>query len=430
MYEVRFDSLPNGMMVYYLPTEDTTSNVSGVGFRAGSIYDPPNKKGLAHVVEHASCRITRKCPNPYQLELGLRRYLGKMDSGGYNIRTDHTSVYYGHDNLRARKGMYAAFDFMASFVHPRHAILDSEGMHQVEVPAVKNEYHLTGTDLPPAVIDELLYKALYTTNPVHWRVDGELEHVHSFTTKDARRFVRRYYVPKNSFMIMLGPKPSLVKELAAQYFGDWTSPTSTPCLDYDHSDDIPQLPGIRKVYQYRDIHQYHLGMAWPTEAYDTPDAEAIDVLAHILDTRAWRVREGNTDPNAGAYRAPVDAARTMVHGAIMFWCATRSKKYVAAAERILLEAITSLRENLPTQEEFDVAVANLTDGYKEAFKTSPGILAEMIINATTNGDPELKGIMEFRQRLRRVTRRKVRDMANKYLDPHAYVRAVVGPENA
>lgn len=430
MYEVRSDSLPNGMMLYYLPTEDTTSNVSGVGFRAGSIYDPSHKKGLAHAVEHARCRITRKCLDPYDLELGLRRHLGRPDTGSYNIRTDHTSVFYGHDNLITRKGMYTVFGTMASFAHPRHAILDPKGMHLVELPAVRNEYYQTGTDVAPAVVDELLYRALYTTNPVHWRVDGELERVRSFTTEDAQRFVRRYYVPKNGFVIMLGPKPSLVKELAAQYFGDWNSPTSTPCLDYDHADDIPKLSGIRNIYEYRDIHQYHLGMAWPTETYNSPDAEAIDVLAYILDTRAWKVREGNTDPDAGAYRAPVDAERTMVHGMITFWCPTVSKKYVGELERVLLEAITSLREKLPTRAEFDVAVANLTNDYKVAFKTSPGILAEMIIGATTNGDPELKGIREFRQRLRRVTRHKVRDMANKYLDPRAYVRAIVGPGHA
>jgi predicted Zn-dependent peptidase len=54
----------------------------------------------------------------------------------------------------------------------------------------------------------------------------------------------------------------------------------------------------------------------------------------------------------------------------------------------------------------------------------------MIIEATANGDPELKGIMEFRARLDRVTRHKIRYVANKYLTPNAYVRAVVGPQRA
>jgi predicted Zn-dependent peptidase len=429
MYQVKFDSLPNGMMLYYLPDGDTT-NASGVGFRAGSIYDPLNKKGLAHVVEHARCRITKKCCDPYEVELRLRRRLGGQDSGAWNIRTDFASVFYGHDNLLGRNDMYDVFDVMASFVHPGSGVLDEVGMHNVEVPAVTNEYHLYGTDSPPAVIDELLYGKLYTTNPVRWRVDGTLDHVHSFTIHDARKFVRRYYVPSNAFMIMLGPKPSVVRELAERYFGNWKTPTSVPVLDYDHNDDVPTLSDIQRVYACRNINQYHLGMVWPTETCNSPDAEAIDVLANILETRAWKVREGNTDRNAGAYRAPVYTQRTMVHGTITFWFATTSRKYVATAENIILEEIASLCEDLPTQAEFDTAVANLLQAYKEAFKTMPGALVEMIIEATANGDTELRGIMEFRERLRRVTRRKVRDMANKYLKPNAYVRAVVGPKPA
>jgi zinc protease len=325
-YEVRGDALPNGMLYYYLPAEDRYSNVSGVGLRAGSIYDPPGKKGLAHGVEHFRCRITEKCKDPYQLELSLRRHLGGPDSGGYNIRTDHTSVVYGHGNLLRRNSMYAVFDIMASFVQPEHAILDEVGMHTVEIPAITNEYHLHGTDYAPAVIDELLYETLYTTNPVRWRVDGLLEHIRSFTIEDAKRFVRRYYVPNNAFLIMLGPKYSVVKDIAERYFGDWKAPKSVPVLDYNHSDDIPVLSGIKNAYRYKNIRQYHLGMAWPTETYKTPDAEAIDILARILETRAWKVREGNTDPTAGAYRASFDAPHNMVHGMIAFWCATMSRK--------------------------------------------------------------------------------------------------------
>jgi predicted Zn-dependent peptidase len=426
LYEVRVDALSNGMLYYYLPVEDTTTNISGSGFLAGSSYDPLQKKGLAHAVEHIRCRISRKYPDPHDLELQLKRYLGGHESGAWNIRTDLMSVLYGHGNLLTRKAMYAVFDIMASFVHPGQAILDELGMRNVEIPAVKNEYYQYGDDHPPAVIDGLLYSQLYTTNPAHWRVDGLFEHVHSFTIEDAKRFVRRYYVPNNAFMIMLGPKYTVVREFAERYFGDWKAPKSVPVLDYDRNDDVPVLSGIRRAYEYRNIKQYHFGMAWPTETYHTPDAEAIDVLANILETRAWRLREGNIDPDAGAYRASFGAVRNMTHGMIWFWFATISRKYVATAENIILEEIASLSEKLPSQKEFDVAIANLLTEYREAFKTTPDMLAELVIEGAANGDPELKGVREFRDRLRRVTRHKVREMARKYLTPHAYVRVVVG----
>jgi predicted Zn-dependent peptidase len=426
MNQVKIYPVSNGMMLYYFP-DALSTNVSGIGFGAGSIYDPLGKKGLAHAVEHGMCRVSRKYPDPYKTELALRQYLGRPDRGSWMIRTDHTSVFYGHGNLLRRKHMYAVFDIMESFVHSAYRVLDAEGMQNVEIPAVRNEYCLSGTDWAPAVVGELLYRGLYTTNPVHWRIDGEFDQVSAVTPQDAEKFVRRFYVPKNAFMIMIGPDADLVKALAERYFRDWTSPATVPVLDYDHSDDIPKLPGVLSSYTARDIKQYHLGMAWPTEVYDSPDGEAIDVLANILETRAWRVREGNTDPEAGAYRVPVETERTMVHGMMSFWAATLSRDYVGKAEKIVLAEIADLRENLSSNEEFDGAVANLRDGYMDAFLSSPGNLAEMIINAATNGDPELNGVYGFRDRLHRVTRRKVREAANKYLATDAYVRAVVGP---
>ena len=429
MYQIRSYVLSNGMMLYCLPTEDRTSNVSGIGFRAGSIYDPLGKKGLAHVVEHSISRMSRKNPDSWDQLLKLLRYLGES-STGWKIETDYTSVFYGHENLSRRRDMYDGFDVLALFVHPKTRVIDSVGMRDVELAAVSNEYYQFGTDVPTMVIDDLLYGALYTTNPIRWRIDGTLEQVRAFDARDARRFVERYYVPRNGFVVMLGPAPDKAKEIANQHFGDWKTPTGVPVFDYDHSDDVPELSGIKSVFASRDIHQYYLGMAWPTETYATEDGVAIDLLARILRTRIRRIREENTDPDAGAYRMPVDAVRTMVHG--MFSCefATTSREYVGRGEEIILEEVTKLCEDLPPRAEFEVAAANARAEYEEAFKTAPGTLADMIVEAATNGDPELVGIHNFRANLKKVTRHKVRDMAKKYLKKKAYVRAVVGPGRA
>ena len=50
MWQVQVIPLDNGMKLYCHPG---TANVSGIGFAAGSIYDPKGKVGLAHYIEHA-----------------------------------------------------------------------------------------------------------------------------------------------------------------------------------------------------------------------------------------------------------------------------------------------------------------------------------------------------------------------------------------
>jgi predicted Zn-dependent peptidase len=428
MYQIKCHPMANGMNRYYLPVGDPTTNIFIVGFRAGSIYDPPEKKGLAHAVEHSICRVHRRCEDPHRIDLALRRHLGGPDEG-YKIFTSHSAVAYGHANLVSRAGMYAMAELFSAFVHPYSRIVDKNGIEGIESAAIRNEFHLYGTDYAPAVVDELLYKTLYTTNPVKWRIDGLLDHIRSFTHKDGQRFAHRYYVPRNAFVLVLGPKKEIAVELTERHFGGWNTPTSVPILDYDHSDDVPELAGIRSVFEQRNINQYHFGMAWPTEVYDTEDDMAIDVLAEILEMRAWRIREDNMDPNAGAYRIAVSAHRTIVNGIVTIWFATTDREYVKKGENILLEEAVRLRTQLPSREELEIAVGTLARRYREAFKTTPDNLADMIIDATTNGDPELAGIHSFLPRLHRINRHKIRDVANKYLNPKAYVRAVVGPDD-
>ena len=160
-----------------------------------------------------------------------------------NIRTDRTSVFYGHGDLLRRKHMLIVFDMMASFVHPRTRIVDPERL-LIEAGAVHQEFYLRGKDFIESLLDDLFHRTMYTKNPIRHRVDCEVEDLKSITPQDVERFLRRYYVPKNAFAIILGPKTEDAKAMAERYFADWEG-KSTPILDYDHTDDFPELSSVR-----------------------------------------------------------------------------------------------------------------------------------------------------------------------------------------
>ncbi len=424
MWRVHVEPLDNGMMLYAHPG---AANVSGIGFKAGSIYDPPGLVGMAHYVEHLVSRISRQYPNVHDNDLLFRKYM--MGPGkNCNIRTDRWSVFYGNDTLLRRKHMEEIFAVMASFVHPKSRIIDLEGA-QIESAAVHEEYFNYGIDVMENLLDDLMHQTMYegTNNPARHRIDCEVDDLKRITLKNADQFLRRYYVPKNASVIILGPKVEDAKALALRHFRDWDD-KRTPILGYDHSEDLPKLSGVRSHETERPgIHQYHCGIGFPTETYKTNDAEAIDVLGEIFEARLeLAIRDGNRDFNGGSYRTPVLTERSFVHG--MFWAsfATISHEFETRAEEIVLREYEQLKNDLVSQKELESAIGSLYNEYLDAFWNTPSDLSERIIDAAVNGDGDLTQMHAFRSKVLRVSRKKVREIANKYFGKN-YARVLIKP---
>jgi predicted Zn-dependent peptidase len=414
-------------MKLYSHSNGANVHVAGIGFGAGSIYDPPGMVGMAHYVEHVICRMSRRHPDGRANDLLFRRLMWGPDMN-INIRTSRENVFYGHGDLLRTRHMEEIFDVMASFVHPKTRIIDAEGM-RVEAAAVHNEYYLRGIDWTEGLLDDLMHQTMYEKNPIRNRVDCEIEDLKRITQKDVERFIRRYYVPRNAFVIVLGPKAEYAKATAERYFRDWDEPRM-PTLDYDHSDDFPKLSSVRSFETSRPgIHQYHCAIGFPTEPHtsDTSDAEALDIIKNILEVRLnWALREQNRDFGSGAYRTPVYAERSLVHG--MFWAtfATISGEFASRAEETILGEYERLKTDLVPSDEVQASVDAVHYQYLNTFWNSPTELCEMIIHAATNGDPDLKKLHASRALIQRVSRKQIRAVANKYFGEN-YTRVLIKP---
>jgi len=426
MKQVGCWQLPNGMMLYYM-AGGSTFNVSGVGFtNAGSINDPPGKVGLAHATEHMLARASRKYTLD-EVDLMCWKYMGGPDDD-VDIRTAHTNVYFGHGELYQRYKMNAVFDMMASFVHPKTRLITPVDFLS-EKGAVHQETYLRGTDVIQEVLDDYLRKTLYARNPARNRIDCDVDHLRTMTTRDVRRFVDRYYVPKNGFIILFGPKPEAAKAMAMQYFGDWEE-ARTPIFDYDHSDDVPRVSGVlSKEIELPGSHQYHVGVAFPTETFSTENGEALDFLACILEMRLMtKLRDENSNMEAGVYRTPVYIERTKVHGMISASFATIDKDFAKRAEEVMVQEFRGLTADLVRPEEFDAIGFRLLDEYRNALRNDGAALSEMVIDAISNGDTYLQQFVATPERIKGVTRRKLRTVANKYFSSkNGYARVLIKP---
>src|ERR1700741_2686876 len=55
-------TLPNGFRVYAMPDRNTANVSVQVWYDVGSVDDPPNRSGFAHLFEHIMFKSTRNMP--------------------------------------------------------------------------------------------------------------------------------------------------------------------------------------------------------------------------------------------------------------------------------------------------------------------------------------------------------------------------------
>ncbi|MEK7151680.1 MAG: pitrilysin family protein [Patescibacteria group bacterium] len=421
-YEIKVGKpLANGFRYYSQYDPSNSANLAGIAVKAGSIHSPPNLVGLPHLVEHVVARESLKYDRK-KVEL-MTLAQGGPD-GDINIRIDRISTFYGFESFLKRKNMLIYFDMLAHLVHDN--IVSREGV-DIEKAAVKNEYFLREQDYMPGLLDSLVHEAMYAENPARLRIDCTLDSLKKISAQHVRRFIKKYYTASNMFAIFMGPSFENAKELTQRYFADLPK-LAAPILNHNKLDDYPTLKNIKSLDITRDIGQYYLAIAFPTEPNKDNETEAIQILADILSLRLYmRLRENNRNPEAGTYRTPVEISRSHIHGIIYPWFATISKDYSLFGESIILKELARLCNELVDGIELEAARKSLDNKYLDAFKNTPAILTEMVIESVCSGDTDLTNLHSFRNRLYKVTRRKLRDIANKYFNNKSYLRVTIGP---
>ena len=180
--------------------------------------------------------------------------------------------------------------------------------------------------------------------------------------------------------------------------------------------------------EQKGIHQYHVAVGFPTWPYGSKDDEVLDVLSEIW---GWRLREALRDENRkwgkGTYRAMTFTPRSFAHGMIYALFATPSEDFARYGIERIIAACEELKAKWVLNDEL-VAMSNkLYNDYLDAFNTSPGDLAERIIDASANGDEDMRRLNSFLGRLSRVGKKSIMRVANEYFTTPNYVSVLIKP---
>ena len=298
-----------------------------------------------------------------------------------------------------------------------------------EIKVVMEERRLRTDDQPQARLFEQIMAAVYQAHPYRSPIIGWMNDLENMTAADAREWYRRWYVPNNATLIVVGDvKAEDVFAMAEQYFGPIPArdlPTRKPQIE-------PPQNGTRRLILKAPAELPRLVMAYhaPSLRDVTKDWEpyALAVLTGVLDghdaARLDRrlVRTENLAVSAGATYDGVNRG-----DALFFLDATPSSgNSVTMLEVILKEEIRKIVDEGVSEQELKRVKAQVIAS--QVFQ-----LDSMFNQARMMGALEMSGLhyasaREQGEKLLAVTETQVRDVAKKYLIDDNLTVAVLDPQ--
>jgi len=292
-------TLANGMTLLVLPDRRAPTAVQMLWVRVGSVDEVDGTSGVAHVLEHMMFKGTKEIkPGEFSRRVAA---LGGQENA-FTTR-DYTGYYQQIPVASLEQIMKLESDRFAN-----NQWSDDEFKREIEV--VKEERRLRTEDQPRALLGEQQNAAVFTASPYRRPVVGWMSDLDAMTPDDARAFFRRWYVPANAAVVVVGDVDvAKVRALAEKYYGGIPAravPARKPRTE-------PAQRGIRRIEFKAPAEQAYVSLAFRIpqleniEAADS-DVWALEVLSAVLDgytgarlDRALTQGPDRVADSAGAY---------------------------------------------------------------------------------------------------------------------------------
>ena len=406
--------LENGMVVL-LSENHTNSSVSiNATVRAGSRFEPDEKAGLASLVgelidEGTTARTSDEIAEAVEAVGGRLITIGDYQSSGVRAAFLSADISLGLE-ITADVLMNATFpeDKVRQHVERRVAQIKS----RLDVPRVQASDEF----------NEVVFKG----HPLHRPPVGYERTVSSLTRADMIDFYRRYYVPNNTILTIVGDiNKAEVKQSIEDVFGRWEKAAdfTRPMIPRPARPAAPIEKFIAAPKEQVNIFIGHLGVE-----RTNPDYYSLLVMDTILGSSPGftsRIPRILRDEQGLAYStfSNITASAGIDPGRFVAYIGT-SPENLDKATAGLRREITRIFEEPVTVEELESAKAYLTGSFVFDFQTNAQV-AEFLIETEVYklGYDYLEKYPEL---IRATTVEEIARVTRAYLDPERLTTVVVG----
>jgi zinc protease len=315
-------TLDNGLDVIFRRQADRPIVAVNLWYHVGSKDEERNQRGFTHLVEHLMFEGSQHYRGDFFKHL---QKLGAEING--STSSDRTNYFVDLPEAHLERAIAMESDRMA---HLMGALDQSKLCVQKDV--VTNEYRQNYANRPYGTASFLIAEALYPPqHPYNWLTIGVMEDIERASMEDVRSFFRRFYVPNNASLALVGDlEEHRAFSLAERYFGPiagGSKALSPRALDRPLVETVPIRLNDR-------VELDRLYLMWPTVPHFHHDDAALLLLGDILgrgrSSRLFRklVLEEQIAQDVSAYQAGRELA-----GAFGIVVTLRPSRSIAEAMR-------------------------------------------------------------------------------------------------
>ena len=194
--------LANGLQVAIVEDDTRPVVTCQIAYRVGSSHEAPGRQGMAHLVEHLA--VVRSFPKSFYL----------LDAPHANASTSKDGTRYYATVPKAQLDT-----LIACFAWGMTRFDVSQKAFDLEKEVVLGEWARSANSAR-----RLLYKKLYARmfagHPYRYDILGHRDTIKTFTLEEATAFHKRYYVPNNACLVIVGDVNGAdILPVVVQHFG-------------------------------------------------------------------------------------------------------------------------------------------------------------------------------------------------------------------
>lgn len=244
--------LANGLQVAIVEDDTRPVVTCQIAYRVGSSHEAPGRQGMAHLVEHLA------------LDRSFLESLHLLGAPHANASTSKDGTKYYATVPKAQLDTLIAY-----FARIMTQFDVSQKEFDLEKEVVLAEWARDAGN-PRDLLAKKLHARMFAGHPYRYDILGHRDTIKTFTLEQATAFHKRYYVPNNACLVIVGDvKGADILPVVVQYFGE------IPKDEAFIPDDVDTLD-VASVPQ--DSIQYTTGLhssvwgVWPVPTDMHPDS--------------------------------------------------------------------------------------------------------------------------------------------------------------
>ncbi len=402
-------TLANGLRVVSCEMPHTRSVAISAYVGVGSRYEPDDRAGVSHFVEHMVFKGTERRPDPVDISAQIESTGGMINAG-----TEHELTVYWCKV--AQPYFPASIDLLLDML--RNSLCRQDDMEK-ERHVIHEELAMIN-DYPASRVDSLIDEMLWPDHPLGRDIGGSHESVDGIDRDMIIKHMNEYYTPSNTVISVAGSVPhSEIVEQVEMLSWDWPDGVPAPPAPVVSNQQKSQLR-----LEYRKTEQLHLSIAVPGLALDDPDIYALDLLSVILgEGMSSRLFIELRENRGLAYDVHSGVSHFRDTGAFIITAGVDPASAYEAVPAIL-EQVASIRDSID-EREVERAKQLVAGRLMLRMEDTRAVSAWMGSQETVRG--EMLDVDHVVERVKAVTSEDLRRVASQNLvDDHLNL-AVVGP---